>query len=168
MGGNFLASVSLIKETLRVADVRGAIFASSDHTAATDEGNFNASSIIEVLRSPDKLVLVAINNDVTNYSDIWCVEREYGDNSHWVFEDHIVESIAVTIPADMLQLASSLAGSFEVFEVINGEYRSPDVNVVSSFNESAKSWTISSLLLNGQEYVARMFVLQYLSASTHR
>lgn len=153
LGGNFLASVAAIKSVLREADIQGALFQSSD--------GLNNGSLVEVLRSPDELVLVAVNIDAYNYSDKFCVLREKGPQSHWIFNDHVIDRISIDIPKDMILSGSkSLSDVFEVSEVINGEFRYDIKDATISFDNAAGQLIVSSLKLDGADYVSRLFILR--------
>ena len=111
---------------------------------------------------PKYNVLITINQNVSNYSDIFCVAREKGTKSHWDFHEHIVSNIVIDVPKDMLGWAPSgdLNAYFEVVEALDGIYRYDLVDASSRFDLTTGQWILSNIKLDGEGFVSRIFVLR--------
>lgn len=156
LGGRFLASVDAVRSFLRVADVEGASV-----SLPPQELYGPNRSLVEVLRSPEELLVVAVNQHAYNYSDVLCYLRELTPHDHWAFEEHTIDYITVDLPEDLLAgREGDVADMFEAVEVRDGEFVTDMNGVHWTLDSGARQWKLASVKLDGTENVARMFMLR--------
>ena len=86
-----LRSVSALREVLRTGDIQGLTFKSS--------AQLNEDIMVEVIRSPSKVVLVVLNVKAGGYSNLTC---HVFIGTHWSFSKFTVDSITLTNTPVML------------------------------------------------------------------
>ena len=68
--------------------------------SATDE-----DVVVQVLRSIDKLILIAINVYAGSYNDVLCT---IGIGTHWYFDKYNIQSLSIDVPEDLGSLSRIL------------------------------------------------------------
>jgi hypothetical protein len=96
-----MASLSYLNETLRIADVDGAIITKND-----DE----VDSMVQGFQHPEGLLVMAANFKADGYNDILC---EVFAEDHWTFVNHTINQVVATV------VGQSFKG--QVSEVVAGQ-----------------------------------------------
>lgn len=102
-----LKSIRTLGETIRTGDIGGLPFITTAPTG--DPG----AAMIEVIRSPDEVLVVVINTNVKGYSNLLCHTEV--TSRHWTFK---------TLTIDKLEVGSSSASGIELGsfgEVVGGQ-----------------------------------------------
>jgi hypothetical protein len=91
-----------MREDLRVGDIEGAIFTKDD---SPDQ------STVAVIRSVDKLIIVAINTNADGYNDLLC---EVHISDHWNIHGHTINNLIVQVPEGMnlTKFEQAFSGSY--------------------------------------------------------
>ena len=99
-----LKSISTLREDLRQGDIGGVRFSTS---ASTGDGG---EALVEVIRSPDRVVVAVVSTHATGYSNVLC--HTFIDK-HWTFHDLTVDKVSLTLPPGVKGLTNGV-------EVVNG------------------------------------------------
>jgi hypothetical protein len=83
--GDVVQSVRAVGDVIREGDIGGMRFTSSAGDAA----------LVEVIRSPEALLLVVVNTNATGYSNLICHTEVLA--RHWTFSETNVDSIALSL-----------------------------------------------------------------------
>lgn len=82
-----LLSVKSLREDFRLGDIGGLTF--------TTSAKLNKEVMIEVIRSPDRVVVVVVSTNAKGYNNVLC--HTFVDK-HWSFDDLTVKSIDLNLP----------------------------------------------------------------------
>ena len=100
-----IKSVRAVGDVVREGDIQGMKF--------TTDSKLNDEVMVEVVRSPEKLLVVIVNTNAKGYSNLLC---HTGIDKHWTFSTHTIKTI--TLDASSAPDVGKL-GNWQ--EVVNGD-----------------------------------------------
>jgi len=139
-----------VRHVIRTGDVAGMELHSSDPGSEIH----NSSSVTEVIRNDDSVLVVVINTDAGGYSGLLC---HVGVDDHWTVNDHTVQTISLGLTEDTVVTAADVAS---MQEVVGGEFMPPQSGASATLSDEDAQVVLTNVALSAKTPV-RMFMFNY-------
>ena len=152
--GDFLASVSFLRDYLRVSDVEGG--------KLTTSANPDHEAIVNVLGGPETSIVMFMNINANGYSDVTCYVPGSGGR-HWDWKEVNVKETTIEMTQNLINLAKNAGKTpseyFEIGEVAKGKFKDSPKDVEMMINDDG-SYTLKNMKLGISGTVVRTFLLR--------
>ena len=152
--GEFLASVSFLRDYLRVSDVEGG--------KLTTSANPDHEAIVNVLGGPETSIVMFMNINANGYSDVTCYVPGSGGR-HWDWKEVNVKETTIEMTQNLINLAKNAGKTpseyFEIGEVAKGKFKDSPKDVEMIINDDG-SYTLKNMKLGISGTVVRTFLLR--------